>query len=169
MKLTYKQLRARFPKASEAFLRANCAVAPSVTPSASPQPAAGKGTQRKGHSRVARTRNAGTWTEAQFWGALRSGLRRTFRWWKPALAALHAARMACKGPRGQKWAYVCAGCGGRFLRKQVQIDHVVPCGTLTDYGHVGEFLRRLTPEAREAFKVRCKKCHQQKTNQERAA
>jgi 5-methylcytosine-specific restriction endonuclease McrA len=97
---------------------------------------------------------------------IRSGLRRLFRFWRPAVAALHAARFPCAGARGQKWAYLCAGCRRPFPRKQVQIDHVVPAGELTDYAHVGEFLRRLTPESPAAYQVLCKACHTAKTQAE---
>lgn len=118
--------------------------------------------------RAAKPRNAGTISEAAYWQMVRSGLRRTFRFWKPAMAALKAARVAVKGPRGQKWAYLCCDCQKLFLRRQVQIDHVTPCGELKSYDHVGEFLRRLTPEAATDFACRCKGCHQAKTNKERA-
>lgn len=107
-------------------------------------------------------------TEAQFWQAVRSGLRRTFRFWKPALAALKAARIAKQGPRGQKWAYLCADCRGLFLRKQVQIDHVTPCGSLRSFAEVGPFLERLCAESADAYAVRCRQCHQNKTNAERS-
>lgn len=118
--------------------------------------------------KVPRTRNHGTLTDSMFWGMVRSGLRRTFRFWKPATAALNAAKIAWPGPRGRKWGYRCAVCGGTFLRKEVQIDHKEPCGTLTDYAHVPDFLRKLTPESPESFQVLCKgKCHQSKTNAER--
>lgn len=117
--------------------------------------------------RVERTRNAGTWTEAHYWGVLRSGLRRLFRFWKPAVNALNAARVPHSGPRGQRWAYVCADCKKLFLRKDVQIDHVEPVGKLLDYADVGDFLRRLTPEDPEAFRTLCKTCHLKKTKTER--
>ena len=117
--------------------------------------------------RVPKTRNSGTWTEAQYWGRIRSCLRRMSLFWKPAREALQAARVACAGPRGQKWAYVCADCGKVFQRKLVHIDHIEPCGKLTDYAHIGDFLRRLLPEGKDAYAVRCLTCHQAKTNAER--
>lgn len=116
---------------------------------------------------VERTRNGGTITEAAFWGMVRSGLRRTFRFWKPALAALKAARVPCKGPRGQKWKYLCCDCQKFFLRKQVQIHHIEPVGTILDYGDVGYFLKKLTPEDPKAFKVLCVTCHRVHTNNSR--
>lgn len=117
--------------------------------------------------RVSRTRNAGTWTEAEFWGRLRSCLRKLSQFWKPARAALQASRVPFRGPNGQKWAYLCADCKKLHPRKRVHIDHIVPCGALTDFAHVGEFIRRLTPEDPAAYAVRCLSCHQAKTNAER--
>jgi hypothetical protein len=98
---------------------------------------------------------------------LRSGLRRLFRFWKPAVAALHAARVPCSGRHGQKWAYVCADCGKLFPRKEVQIDHKVPVGRLLAYEDLPGFVERLTPESPDAYACRCLSCHQEKTNKER--
>jgi hypothetical protein len=120
--------------------------------------------------KVPRTRNLASLTEAGFWGMVRSGLRRTFRYWKPALAALRMSRVDWPGPHGRQYGYRCAGCGKIFSRKEVEIDHKLGAGSLTDYAHVGEFLRRLTPETPEDFQVLCKgkgSCHQMKTNSER--
>lgn len=119
-------------------------------------------------ARVPRTHNNGTMTEAQFWGAVRSGLRRAFRFWKPALAALKAARVASKGPHGRKWLYLCADCQKLFPRKQVQIDHVIPCGSLRNFAEVGPFLERLCAPNMADFAIRCSACHQSKTNAERS-
>lgn len=110
--------------------------------------------------RIPRTRNGGRWTEAQYWGRLRSALRQTFRWWEPGKQAMAAAKV---GKR-----YRCAACDGLFLRKQVQIDHIVPCGSLRCLADVGPFLARLTPEDPRAYQVLCESCHQRKTNAERA-
>jgi hypothetical protein len=77
-----------------------------------------------------------------------------------------AARIACRGPRGQKWVYLCAGCGKTHLRKNVHIDHREPCGALTSLDHLPGFLARLTPEDPAAYQVLCLRCHQTKTNQE---
>jgi hypothetical protein len=172
-------LKLRFPGLGEPTLRRNAEALLSrphlaVLPSSITHPAQKPATARKQGkarlpraSKVPRTRNGSTWTEAQFWQAVRSTLRRGFRWWKPAVAALHAARAPFRGPRGQKWAFLCADCQKLFIRRKVQIDHVVACGALTDYAHVGEFVRRLTPESPDAFRVRCLTCHQLKTNSEK--
>ena len=116
--------------------------------------------------RVQKTRNSCTWTEAEYWQRIRSCLRKMSMFWKPAREALIAARIPCKGPRGQKWAYICSDCGKVYHRKQVHIDHIIPCGKLTSYECIGEFVRKLLPEDKGAFAVRCVTCHQTKTNSE---
>ena len=110
-------------------------------------------------SRVAKTRNAGTWSESAYWSAVRSALRRGFRFWKPLQNAAKAARVAKSGPRGQKWAFLCADCGKLFLRKHVQIHHVIECGQLKRPEDLAGFLERLTAEGTDSYVVLCKSCH----------
>ena len=136
------------------------------TPFSAEMPLKRKETAKKG--RVPKVRNGGTWTEAKYWGHLRSALRRAFRFWKPAIDALNAARIPCTTRPNQKWAYRCFDCGKYFIRKEVQIDHVIPCGTLLGPEDVARFLQRLTTEDPNGFTVRCKKCHQAKTTAERS-
>ena len=116
--------------------------------------------------RVKKTRNAATLTESQFWGKVRSALRREFRYWKPALKAKLAARRKYVGDnKRQKWEYSCAHCSKWFPDKEIQIDHIVPVGTLKTYKDLAGFLKRLTPET--GFQVLCKDCHKEKTRKER--
>ena len=80
---------------------------------------------------VERNRNGGKWSEAQYYSAIRSALRRGFRWWKPAVdAKLFARRPYSGGNRRQKWEYICSCCGEWFKDKDVQIDHITPVGSL---------------------------------------
>ena len=111
-------------------------------------------------TRVPRTRNGGTWTEAQYWGRLRSAFRQTFRWWVPAKQALNAARVGKQ--------YRCARCLRLFGRKAVEVDHRVPCGSLRCLEDVAPFLARLTPESPNAYQVLCVACHASKTAEDNA-
>ena|ERR1700728_2386375 len=115
------------------------------------------------------TRNANTWTEAKYWGGVRSALRRLFRFnWIPAKLALEKARRVYHGAnRNQKWEFQCSRCLGWMVRKDVELDHVVPCGSLRCALDVGPFLQRLHPETPDAYQVICKKCHKVKTQEER--
>lgn len=111
---------------------------------------------------IPRTRNAGTWTEAQFMGRLRSMLRKLSMWWVPKKQAHDAARVR----RGR---YRCARCGGVFGPKGIQVDHVEPCGSLRCLEDLPAFVARLLPEDPGAFEVLCKPCHKAKTDTENAA
>jgi hypothetical protein len=124
-----------------------------------------KKTKRKASTpRVERTRNANNWTEAMYFQRIRSALRQAFRFWKPAMIALENAARPYRGPKKQqKKEYQCAECKKWFPRREVEIDHVVECGSLSTYEDIIEFLKRLTPESHEAYKVMCKPCHKKKT------
>lgn len=64
----------------------------------------------------------------------------------------------------QKWEFQCAECKQWNLRKNVQIDHVIECGSLKKPEDIAPFLERLTQESESAYQVLCKKCHKAKTN-----
>ena len=116
-----------------------------------------------------KTRNHSTWTESRYWAGVRSALRRLFRFnWVPAKLALEAARRPYVGPnRQQKWEFLCAACGGWFIRKEVELDHLTPCGRLRSADDIAAFLERLHPEDPKAYQVICKACHKVKTAAER--
>ena len=76
-----------------------------------------------------------------------------------------AAKKAAKVAYGK---YRCALCGEVFPSKEVQVDHIVPCGSLKSYADLGPFLQRLTAESPDDFQVLCKaRCHKWKTYRER--
>lgn len=115
-----------------------------------------------------KTRNLNTLTESQFWGFLRSGLRRQFRYWKPMLEAKKLAKRAYKGDnKRQKFEYQCNHCKQWFKDKDIQIDHTIPVGSLLSWQDLAPFVQRLIPEDPASFQVLCKPCHQVKTNTER--
>lgn len=117
--------------------------------------------------RVPRTRAGGEWTEASFWGFIRSLLRQGSKRWPPRREAMNEARVPYVGPnKRQKWLYVCAKCGWAAKATEVQIDHIIPCGTLKSYDDLPGFVERLFCEV-EGFQVLCKPCHQEITNEER--
>jgi hypothetical protein len=117
---------------------------------------------------VPRTRNAGTLTESQYWGKIRSTLRSAFRYWKPMTIALEDASRPYKGTNNrQKKEYKCAVCKKWFKRTDVQIDHITPCGSLKGYGDIEQFIKNLSPEDPKAFQILCKDDHKVKTAEER--
>jgi hypothetical protein len=120
-------------------------------------------------ARVQRTRNAGTMTEAGYWGKVRSALRKTFAYWKPAQSAAKAAECGTRiNPKTgrQKKVYRCAICGESDFRESMQLDHIEPCGSLRCGDDLVLFLGRLTCEDSSLFQLVHKECHQAKTKSE---
>ena len=112
--------------------------------------------------KVPRTRNAGTMTESMFWSMIRSTLRNSSRWWKPAAIAKQAAKRKYVGPNKlQKFEYQCNECKNYFKDKEVAVDHIVECGELKCAADMAGFIERLFIEV--GFQVLCKTCHDKKT------
>lgn len=128
--------------------------------------------KKPSNPRVPRTRAAGTMTEAAFWAWLRSSLRRMSQRWRPLYGALNdAKRLATEDERKRhggrlRFLYQCAECKGSFPKKEVEVDHIVACGSLKSWDDVGPFLQRLLCE-KEGLRVVCKACHRAITNEQR--
>jgi 5-methylcytosine-specific restriction endonuclease McrA len=112
--------------------------------------------------RVERTRAGGTWTEAKYWGYIRGALRQAFLRY-PVRGA--AKRRQARRVGGRHSKYECEGCGELFDSKDVQVDHIVACGTLRAYDDLPGFVQRLFCEA-DGLQVLCTTCHQTKTKQD---
>lgn len=118
--------------------------------------------------RIERTRNLKTETESEHMGKIRSALRKLSRFWKPALKALEEVKAPYCGPNKRvKYQYKCEQCSKTFQRKDVEINHKVPCGTLKSYEDVPGFLERLFCEDVKKYSVLCKDCHKQETKEQR--
>lgn len=116
--------------------------------------------------RVERTRNDGTMTESQYWSHIRSALRRAFRYWKPIQRTKMEARRPYRGSeKRRKWEYQCSSCGNWFPDKEVEVDHIIPVGTLKCGDDLKGFVERLSTE--DGYQVLCKSCHKEKTQKER--
>jgi hypothetical protein len=98
---------------------------------------------------------------------VRSNLRRMSMRWAPREEALREARRSCKKGR-QKWEYLCASCNEYHPRKNVQADHITPCGSLKEFSDAGGFIERMLVE-KSGYDVLCKKCHLEKTRAQRQA
>ena len=118
-------------------------------------------------SRVPKTRNNGTMTESAFWSFIRSALRNKSRYWKPITQAKMNARRPYSGPKKrQKFEYLCNQCKHWFAEKDINVDHIVPAGTLTCSADLAGFIERLFCEI-DNLQVLCEKCHDAKTKLER--
>ena len=115
--------------------------------------------------RVERTRNGGTWSESQYWGRIRSSLRKLSMYWKPIQEARNRAKRPYKGAnKRQKWEFQCASCRKWFPQKSINVDHVIPAGSLRSGDDLKGFVERLFCEDVDSFQVLCKSCHSNKTH-----
>lgn len=122
---------------------------------------------KKPRKTVNKPRCAGTMTESAFWSFIRSALRQKSRWWKPISLAKTKARRTYKGPnKRQRYEYQCNECKLWFPDKHVNVDHIVPAGSLMKADDLPGFVERLFCEV-DALQVLCTTCHDKKTKLEK--
>ena len=114
-------------------------------------------------TRVKRTRAGGQWTEAKYWAFVRSLLRKGWLRYPVRSQVLNNSRKVVTGQR-HRFEYLCASCGSYYKGKEVEVDHIVPCGNLDK--DPGRFIQALYCEPKD-LQVLCKPCHKVKTEQER--
>ena len=91
------------------------------------------------------------------------------RWPSKSIALDAAKRNKPTKQKGlHRYVYVCAHCNKNHMGKDIQVDHIVPAGSLKSFEDLPGFVERLFCEP-EQLQVLCKPCHQLKTNEERAA
>ena len=119
-------------------------------------------------SNTPKTRNAGTMTESAFWSFIRSALRQKSRWWKPISQAKLKAKRKYKGPnKRQKFEYQCNICKDWHPDKEINVDHIIPAGTLRCANDLPGFVERLFCEI-DNLQVLCNVCHNKKTQNEKS-
>lgn len=109
---------------------------------------------------------SGTKTEAAFFGMIRSNLRKLSIRWKPRSDYLLENRRPKKNGGRSKWEYECQICHKWFIRAHIQVDHIVPCGSLNCFEDIGPFVKRLLCE-KDGYRALCIDCHKTVTNKER--
>ena len=109
--------------------------------------------------RVARTRNAETETQSQHMNKIRSMLRSLSRWWKPMQLALKASSTTYTVGRAKRVMFLCAQCNKLHERKNVEVNHIEPAGSLKDYNDLPSFCEKLFVEDITKLEVLCKHCH----------
>jgi len=116
-----------------------------------------------------RTRNGNTETEAQHFGKIRAALRGLTRFsWQPKKDALKDAQHITYSGRKKVVMYKCAMCANLYTAKKVEVDHIIPVGSLKSYTDLAGFCERLFVEDAALLRVVCEGCHQEITNQARA-
>lgn len=122
-------------------------------------------TPRKGAA--PKTRGGGTMTESAFWSMIRSALRNKSRWWKPISDCKQKSKRAYKGPnKRQKFEYQCNVCLQYYNDKNIQVDHVIPAGSLNCANDLPGFVERLFCEM-DNLQTICTTCHNKKTKEDK--
>ncbi len=107
------------------------------------------------------------WSTARFFSFIRSALRRAWTRWAPKYEALADVKRKYTGDnKRQKFEYKCAECSNYFPQKEIEVDHLTPCGSLKNYDDIGPFVKRLFV-SKDKLRVVCKGCHKEKTKKER--
>ena len=112
-----------------------------------------------------KTRNAGTMTEAGFWSFIRAALRQKSRWWKPISLCKQLSKRKYTGPKKkarQLWEYQCNQCKEWFPDKLINVDHIIPAGSLNHANDLPGFVEKLFCEV-DNLQVLCTTCHDKKT------
>lgn len=116
--------------------------------------------RKKRVSTAPKTRNAGKWSEGEFWQMIRAALRNRTRFWAPKLKALAEARRPSQSSNKRlKWEFQCNRCKKWFPQKNIQVHHTVPAGSLRNGDDLKPFVENLFCE--EGFEVVCKPCHKE--------
>lgn len=116
------------------------------------------------------------WTTSRFWSFIRGALRAKFRSWPEKYVVKAAARHVAldgtyktgrhKGEPKYSNRYECAVCSGLFMDKDVEVDHIIPAGSLKCKEDLPDFVDRMFCSA-EHLRVVCKPCHKEITAAER--
>jgi len=117
--------------------------------------------------RVERTRNGGHETQSMHMGKIRSALRNLSRWWKPFVIALKNASHISYSGKAKRVLYLCASCNKLHGRKSVEVNHIIPLGSLKTYQDLPGFCERLFVEDISKLEVLCKECHKEETAKQR--
>lgn len=108
------------------------------------------------------------WTTSRFFSFVRSALRQAWNRYPPKYQVLAAAERPYVGPdKRQKKEFLCAICNEWHKRSNVEVDHMIPAGSLTDYSHLPGFVERLFTSV-DKLRVLCKECHKVVTAEEKA-
>lgn len=105
------------------------------------------------------------WTRARYWSFIRSALRKAFTRYPPRFECLSAASRPYTGTdKRKKKEYQCAECKEWFVQKNVQVDHIEPCGSLRTYRDLAGFVKRLFCHV-DGLRVLCIECHKKITQE----
>lgn len=117
--------------------------------------------------RVPRTHAGGTWTKSRYFSFIRSALRRAWTRYPVKFKVLNEASRPYVGPdTRRKKEFKCAICEEWYPPKEVEVDHITPCGSLKDYDDLPRFVKTLFCEE-DNLQVLCKSCHHTVTQEQK--
>ena len=76
-----------------------------------------------------------------------------------------AAKPAPPGSRAKK-VITCEFCGEDHAQSKIEVDHIIPAGSLKDWDDVGPFMERMLHPS-GGYRLLCKPCHKTHTYAER--
>lgn len=105
-----------------------------------------------------------SWTTSRFFSFLRAALRRAYTRWPPKYQVVEGAKRVTK-KRGvrYRYEYQCSVCSRYYPRKEVEVDHIEPAGSLKSFDDLGGFAERLFVSA-DKLRLLCKSCHYKVTH-----
>lgn len=108
------------------------------------------------------------WSTSKWWSFLRSKLRSGFTRWPPKFEVLADARRKYVGSKkNQKWEFQCNVCKKWVMQKEIEVDHLIPCGPLKSFEDIPGFVERLYC-SKDKLQAICKPCHKAKNKEERS-
>jgi hypothetical protein len=109
------------------------------------------------------THNDGWWTKSRFMSMFSSALKDLTKYWRPKTRYKKEHLMVLNGViKGQ-----CQYCYEWFESNKLEVDHIVPCGSLKELSDLGEVAARTFIESQDGWQLLCKLCHGIKSYSER--
>lgn len=110
-------------------------------------------------TRVPKTMNNGTMTQAAFFQWLRHILRKASITWKPISEVRKEARVPYTGKdKRRKYLYTCSVCHKDYKAEETNVHHIIECGSLNSFEDLSEFAKKLFVE-KEGLMLVCNTCH----------
>lgn len=126
-----------------------------------------KPTKKKGVARTPPFEAYPEWSSAKFFSFLRSAIRsRQLRWPPRNLKKMEGRRIYIGDNPRQKYEYHCEVCDGWFPEKMIEMDHIIPVGSIRSFQEFGEAAERMFCH-KDLWRRVCKDCHKKITSQQR--
>ena len=105
-------------------------------------------------------------TQPAFFSWLRSQLRRS--WTRYPISTNFKNAQCRRAPAGSraKWVGTCSKCLGEFAKSHLQVDHIIPAGSLCSWEDVAGFTKRLYTTSNN-LRLLCEPCHKTITQMDR--